>query len=308
MADKEEFLGKNTYNLQEVKGNWHRAKPYGFKFTKRDGSIIIMFLPISPSNLTVSTDFATNIVTTLYGTVEEHSEVRYYDIVIEGTTGATPRHVNPVDADSSGKAIGDSNAINEKLKTYGRTFNQINLDETAALFGFFRKTREAIKTNTKKASDILNQDRARKSGVDDNQTGYLAFHNLYRFLIQYKRDAAGLDGGYGPRQHHPLKFFNYKDNNEYSVAIRNFVLKRSADNPTLYYYQISMRGYKLDSINADLNESMGETSFIQNELGLSGLYSKGINGDSPLTNIKSISNKAKSTLASIASGIRLFGR
>jgi hypothetical protein len=307
MAGKEDFLNKNTYSLEESRSNWYKAKPYGFKFTNRDGKITIMFLPISPSNLNISTDFATNMVTTLYGTVEEHSEVRYYDIVIEGTTGATPRHVNPIDADEHGNAIGDSN-IKNKRGTYGRNFTIINLDSSAALNGFFRKTREAIKSVTKNIKSLTEGEQSRKSGVDDEQTGYLAFHNLYRFLLQYKRDAAGLEQASKERAMHPLKFFNYKDNNEYSVVVRNFILKRSAENPTLYYYQISMRGYRLSPINGDLNENMDETSFIKNELGLSGLYSKGLNGSSPLNNIKMKSNKVKSTLASIASGIRLFGR
>src|SRR6185369_1371883 len=70
-----------------IKSNWFTAKPYGFKFTPRAGKAMTMFLPIAPSNLTISTGFATNAIPTLYGTVEEHSPVRYYDITIEGTTG-----------------------------------------------------------------------------------------------------------------------------------------------------------------------------------------------------------------------------
>jgi hypothetical protein len=307
MAGKEDFLNKNTYSLEQSRSNWYKAKPYGFKFTDREGKITIMFLPISPSNLNISTDFATNIVTTLYGTVEEHSEVRYYDIVIEGTTGATPRHVNPIDADLYGNAIGDSNIKNER-GTYGRNFTIINLESSAALGGFFRKTRETIKNVTKNIKSLTEGEQQRDSGVKDGQTGYLAFHNLYRFLLQYKRDAAGLEQESKQRAAHPLKFFNHKDNNEYSVAIRNFVLKRSAENPTLYYYQISMRGYKLSSINGDLNANMTYDSSMESELGLSGLNSKGLNGSSTLNDIRMKSNKVKSTLASIASGIRLFGR
>ncbi len=44
-----------------ILSNWYTAKPYGFKFTPRDGSgAVVMFLPISPSNLTIATHFATN--------------------------------------------------------------------------------------------------------------------------------------------------------------------------------------------------------------------------------------------------------
>src|SRR5689334_19686681 len=75
--------GDTTYTLESQ--NWYSAKPYGFKASLRNGRSVVMFLPINPSNLTISTNFATNMIPTLYGTVEEHSEVRYFDITIEGT-------------------------------------------------------------------------------------------------------------------------------------------------------------------------------------------------------------------------------
>src|SRR5690349_19439102 len=86
-------LGEGTYSLESQ--NWYSAKPYGFKASLRDGRTVVMFLPISPSNLTISTNFATNLIPTLYGTVEEHSEIRYFDITIEGTTGMAPKFVAP---------------------------------------------------------------------------------------------------------------------------------------------------------------------------------------------------------------------
>src|SRR4051812_8540541 len=77
--------------------NWFTAKPYGFRFTPKEGQVKVMYLPIGPSNLTITTHFATSITPTIYGTVEEHSPVRYFDIAIEGTTGMAPKFVNPMD-------------------------------------------------------------------------------------------------------------------------------------------------------------------------------------------------------------------
>ena len=75
--------------------NWYKALPYGFRFSPRDGSAsVICYLPLSPENITVSTHFGTNIIPTLYGTIEEHSEQRYYDIVLSGTTGFAPKYPN----------------------------------------------------------------------------------------------------------------------------------------------------------------------------------------------------------------------
>jgi hypothetical protein len=98
-----------------------------------------------------------------------------------------------------------------------------------------------------------------------------------------------------------LTFFNYKDGVEYDVAIKNFTLKRSAENPMLYYYSITMRGYNIRSSGSlqageDLNGRL-------NDLGLNGVQSSSL-----LSTIKSVSNSAKAIVGSAANGINLFGR
>src|SRR5665213_1438313 len=69
--------------------NWYKSLPYGFAFfdigsKASDNAKSTIWLPISPNNITTTTNFATNVITTLYGVVEEHSEVRFYDITISG--------------------------------------------------------------------------------------------------------------------------------------------------------------------------------------------------------------------------------
>jgi hypothetical protein len=100
VIDQSPLLYSIAYNLT----NWYQALPYGFKNVRRDGSVRIMFLPISPSNIQVVTHYATNIVPTLYGTVEEHSEQRYFDITISGTTGFSPRYPHMLDSKDEGNA------------------------------------------------------------------------------------------------------------------------------------------------------------------------------------------------------------
>ncbi len=283
--------------------SWYTAKPYGFKLTQRGtNNEFTMFLPISPSNLSISTSFATNVIPTLYGTVEEHSDVRYFDIVIEGTTGMAPKFVGP-----SNTANGSGNASPDKayqdLVQPGRA--QYPIATGAALGGFFSSTIGQI-TNilnqAKKAVSTITGTNQQpiETGLYTNQTGYLAFHNLYRFLLKYKKDAAGVDSSV-PRTSHPLTFFNYKDGNEYDVAIRNFTLRRSAENPMLYYYSITMRGYNLRSsgslkVSDDLNQRL-------NDLGLNGVKSSSL-----LSSIKSVSDGAKAIVGSAVNGVNLFGR
>lgn len=283
--------------------NWYTAKPYGFRFTSRKtGRVATMFLPINPSNLLISTNFATNVIPTLYGTVEEHSDVRYYDIVIEGTTGMSPKFVAPGFTGAAGEGNNDDVVYASQLQPGRSTFK---IASSVALGGFFSNTVAQI-------SNILNQagkavsaitgqgNQPVETAVYNNQTGYIAFHNLYRFLLKYKKDASGVESNIPPVAH-PLTFFNYKDGNEYDCVVKNFTLKKSADNPMLYFYSITLRGYNIRPCGGlksleDLNQRL-------NDLGLNG-----IKGSSLLSTIKGVSDAAKAIVGSASNGINLFGR
>lgn len=277
-------LSKGTYNV--IANNWFTARPYGFTATNRKGAAVTMFLPISPSNLTINTSFATNMIATLYGTVEEHSPVRYYDIVIEGTTGLVPKYVS----------------TNQFIPNAGRASFQVSEGLSNIAGGFFAKTLALVDQISNKASELINGVPPVETGVTVDQTGYLAFHNLYRFLLQYKKDAAGVDGSTAVRHQHPLTFFNYKDNNQYDVVVRNFTLKRTAENPMLYYYSITLRGYNLRPAG-DKPQGIDQTA---NRLKLLGL--DGVDSSSLLGNIKGAANKVKSILGPLGAGINILGR
>lgn len=271
--------------------NWYSAKPYGFKMATRDGGTFTMFLPINPSNLNITTPFATNVVTTLYGTVEEHSDVRYFDISIEGTTGISPKFVEP----GAGQ---DSATLYSQLRKSGRSTTPIASSISAG--GFFAKTIGLANQIKNKAADLLDGGVKPQTGVYKDDSGYVAFHNLYRFLLQYKKDASGTGGSTANRQTHPLTFFNYKDNNQYDVVVRGFTMRRSADNPMLYYYSIQLRGYNLRAITSPINDSLAQR--LQ-DLGVNGVDSSSVLGD-----IKSISSQAKGIIGSLVGGINILGR
>jgi hypothetical protein len=289
----------SSLNLDNIyapdNNNWYTAKPYGFRMTQKGGNQFTMFLPINPSNLNISTSFATNVISTLYGTVEEHSDIRFYDIVIEGTTGMSPKFVEPAQG-------GDANKSYSALQQPGRA--RFRIASSAALGGFASSTiaqAANIVNQVKKAvSTLTGQNIPVETGVYNNQTGYLAFHNLYRFLQKYKKDAAGVESNQ-LRTSHPLTFFNYKDGNEYDVAVRNFTLRKSAENPMLYYYSITMRGYNIRSTGSlkvleDLDQRL-------NDLGLNGVQTSSL-----LSKIKSVSSGAKAIVGSAVNGVNLFGR
>jgi hypothetical protein len=270
--------------------NWYSAKPYGFRINTRDGGTFTMFLPISPSNLNISTSFATNIIPTLYGTIEEHSEVRYFDIVIEGTTGMAPKFVEP-------GAGSNASILYSQNRQPGRS--TVAVADTLSAGGFFAKTLSLASQVKNKAADLLDGGVKPKTGISAENSGYVAFHNLYRFLLQYKKDAAGTNSK-SPRKQHPLTFFNYKDNNQYDVVVRNFTMRRSADNPMLYYYSIQLRGYNLRPISSPIDDNLTQRL---KDLGLNGVDSSSVLGD-----IKSLSSQVKGIIGSAVGGINVLGR
>lgn len=276
--------------------NWYTARPYGFKMNMRDGKrTFIFFLPINPSNIVTTTHFATNVVSTLYGTVEEHSDIRYFDIEIRGSTGFVPMYTRHASGISPAAA---SDIIKKDFGTPGRaSFSALT---KVPLGGFFAKTVGAINQIKNKAADLLDGGPKAETGVYTEQTGYFAFHNLYKFLMRHKKDASGADGGVGERKKHPLTFFNYKDNQQYDVVVRNFTLTRSAENPMLYNYAISLRGYNLRGLDDKTSDDLTQRL---KDLGLNGVDTSSLLGD-----IKSVSSSAKAIIGSAVAGINVLGR
>ena len=285
-------------DYKPILGNWFTAKPFGFRFTPKVGDAKVMYLPIGPSNLNITTHFATNITPTIYGTVEEHSPVRYYDISIEGTTGMGPKYTVPV-------GVEEKPDIKKGTQQTGRSSFRIQQD--LEIGGFFAKTL-ATANNIFKA--VVDTTTPAVTGLQLDQTGYIAFHNFYRFLLKYKKNVSGTEepnvGTQGARtaeSKHPLVFFNYKDNNEYNVVIRTFTLQRDKENPMLYNYSILMRGYDLKGIDSDAAKATANPASMLETLGLNG-----VKGSNFLSTAKNIASQAKSVIGSVANGVNQLGR
>jgi hypothetical protein len=245
---------------EPIPDNWYKSQPYAFKAQRDNGQTYTFYLPISPKNLNITTHFATNVITTLYGTVEEHSEQRYFDIVISGTTGFAPQYVSEV---KSNKVGPPSPLPAKNLSQPGRKrYNDISI--STVLGGFFPKTSAKLEQTLNQAGSVvkaLSGSNSHEVGVFNNTSGYIAFHNFYKFLLEHKRSASSgtalskkdFKESMLPSKgtNSPLQFINYKDNNQYSCVVQRFVLERSADNPMLYNYTINLRAYDLRPITKD---------------------------------------------------------
>lgn len=260
IADEmESFYVTNSNNVLQ---NWYRQRPYAFIFTNQKGEKNTFYLPIAPSNITINTHWATNVITTMYGTVEEHSEQRYYDITIAGTTAMMPRYY---------KVIEDQNADKDEQNKIGRAGFAVKSSLSNAAGGFFRRTLSAIENAINQATEVFGGKDKPSTGVDLKKTGYVAFHNFYKFLLTYKKDTAnaGIRKTERGKSAHPLRFVNYKDNNQYDVSVQQFQLTKSAADPFLYNYNIVLRAYNLRS--ADTQESALDVQDRKAELGLDGI-------------------------------------
>lgn len=305
------------YSIENNLNNWYQALPYGFRNKQKDGTIRAMFLPISPSNIQVVTHFATNIIPTLYGTVEEHSETRYFDITISGTTGFSPRYVRPIDFIDPYSSRADPD-VNRTMYEYSKL--DTNRRESFAVhepilngFGNFlgptinkvtsvvNKTLQTAETATDTFG--LTKSKEPETGVRPDSTGYVAFHNLYRFFLSYKNDASGIAAKEDADiKAHPLQFLNYKDNIQYDVAIRTFTLTRNSENPMLYNYSITLRGYNLRSLFDD--SALRNDDALEQRLAALGLSS--VRSSGPFNAMKNVSNGIKSTVGALKGLGELF--
>jgi len=272
-----------TGNSQEIgklyttnPNNWYKALPYSFMFTDRNGNSTTVHLPILPSNISTITHFATNVVTSLYGIIEEHSEVRFYDITISGTTGITPRFIADIDSVSTISATG-----RESFK-YSAAID---------LGGFLPEITNTINQVRNMADNIGQAVKGtdNNSGVTPAETGYTAFHNLFKSFLKYKNDAAGVTSQI-PIKQHPIQFMNYKDSIKYDCAPLNFTLTRSAENPMLYNYNIKLRCYNLRGI--DSNDGLEQDQL--KKLGLNGLK-----GQSIFSSLTSIAGNAATLISGL---------
>jgi hypothetical protein len=257
---------KDPYKVNS--NNWYKPLPYGFAFNNRNANDassssdrFVIYLPILPSNLNITTHFATNVITTLYGIIEEHSEVRYYDITITGTTGISPQYIG----------IQNQQPANESI-SLGRTSFE-GLEDVINLGGALPEVNNIINQVRGRWQDIkdsLSGGPSNTTGIDPEKTGYKAFHEFYKFLLQYKKDAAGVGiAGNKQRNVHPIQFLNYKDGVQYDCVPMDFSLTRSAASPMLYNYTIRMRAFNLRNIGNTV-ESQDQLA----RLGLGGLQSQ----------------------------------
>lgn len=302
-------MDEQVYSIKDKETNWYVSLPYGFEVTLKDGKSAVQYLPISPNNITIQTHMATNVVTTLYGVVEEHSEIRYHDITIQGTTGYMPKYTAhellPDKKGAPSKSLASSFLDKAKSaatqfftprdnKSSGRQSAQGNESPAVSeVFAAFPKTANILKST----KDLLTGGDDLRMGVDLSKTGYIAFHNLQRMFHLYKKDASSTGKRTTPTR--PIQFLNQKDGVRYDCAPIQFSVVRSAESPMLYNYSITFRAYNMRSI--DLSPDYESINKLE-ELGLSGF------GNSLMKTVKGAASAAMGAIGGLKSLSKGLGR
>jgi len=196
-----------TYDIENVKENWYKSLPYAFE-SNIGGKRKLIYLPLNPSNITITTHYATELIPTIGGTVEVHSDQRYFDISISGTTGIAPKYVPVSDTFSKNSALsaitGGSDLTQASQKVDGREFYQGGFLFANSLGGLFSDKLAKLDKAKNLARDAVNSVtggplKPHESGVKLENTGYYAFHKLYLFFQEYKNAIRDKAKGEAPK-------------------------------------------------------------------------------------------------------------
>lgn len=268
-----------------IEDNWYKSLPYAFiALDALDNNKEKVFnLPINPSNINITTYFATNVIATIGGTVEEHAPQRYFDISIQGTTGIAPRFTKSVNIKEIGSVTSKSRS------SYLPEFSI-----SSVTGGFFAQTAGKLDSFLNQARSIIGGNRSHESGVPNVDSGYMAFHNFYKFLMSNKNSLSSDKISQDMKK--PIRFVSYKDNQEYKCAILRFTLTRSSENPMLYNYSIDLRAYSLSSIGQEVRPTPDAAM-------LAGLKDQNL-----LSTFKNKLSSAKSAVSSVTGALKTFGR
>lgn len=214
---------KNGKVQTPKKENWNIAGQYGFAILEQKGSSFSVYgdskylitLRIPPQSLSITSQFASSVIATNNGILEEHNGSIFSMISISGTTGLLPDRATVVKPTGALQAVGNAiapnltSAIGGLVKSVSRTLNKLGI--------------------TSEESDI-----------DLTKTGYFQFwalHHLFKTYAELKK----IPGNENLR----LSFFSTRDGTNYLCTPVTFEMRRDISAPMQYRYAIALRAWKL---------------------------------------------------------------
>lgn len=218
-----------------------QTSPFEGAFWKAHGGgeAATVRLIIPPQAINIQTQFATNVIATNNGILEEHNGTVFRMITISGTTGVWPGRAQQTSNSlfKIGKQMfpAAASAISNVVKA--------GMGLAGAAVGFADSFKNKSSANAINQTDKKSEkggDPAVKAAEDAYETGHAQFWKLYNFFVAYT-EFKKTQKGHVAR----LIFTSPKDGIDYTVTPLAFDLRRDARNPLLYNYNIVLKAWKV---------------------------------------------------------------
>lgn len=214
-------------------GKWNQVYKYYFRLAKADSqgratvedpkvkgfNKYTQHLHIPPQAISIQTHFASSVVATNRGVLEENNGVTFRTITISGTTGVWP--TKPYQG-------------MKNLSTASKLFNTIFPAAVTAIGGLVKSVQKTVASFVGGPAD--------KVAEPGKDSGYYQFWALHNFLVACAEARKGEEGN-----DLRLIFGAPKDNIEYVVTPVQFEMRRDAGSALLYRYQIVLRAWDIVS-------------------------------------------------------------
>lgn len=245
--------------------NWYQVYGYQFMVTGPEKKYYFT-LPIPPQSMTVSPVVPSKITATIGGVVEEHSPVVFWQIAMAGTTGVAISR-QPGDEVNRKYMAGQFREVISTTGLLAGKFNELNksINKIGGLIDGAINTISNV-TNAKNPLDAVSAGVGgvvgavnnsllpplpySASAVSQDTNGFTEAQELQIFFYTYQRLKAEQPNEWN------MFFINYKTNQQWRVAVKNFSLQQSANEPMAYKYQIQLQGWDCTQANqeADLTK------------------------------------------------------
>jgi hypothetical protein len=271
------YESETSEKLWEVNGqDWYKIFAYQFKVVRPGGTPYYYTLPIPPQAYECKPIIPSKVTPTIGGVTEENSAVTFWLINMSGTTGI-----------SASRAEGDEKTrkqvagkFRETISTTGLlsgTFANIDriinkavgvLDTAGNIIQAFDDKNPTPGLNTISGATgevvgavnnaLLPPLPYSASAVNGVTNGFTEAEELQKFFYIYQKLKSENPDDYN------LYFINYKTNQQWRVIVKSFSLQKSAQNPMLYRYGISLQGWDVTPSSSDPADRVETNRFGQN--------------------------------------------
>jgi len=258
-----------------------------------DDKSLFYTLPIPPQSIVIKPIIASQATPTLGGVVEETSESILWMINMQGTTGIAPSrdlNGNSVDRASvaknfretistTGLLAGISGQVQSTIARFGGAVDSLIRSpislEDGNIAGGIGNAINAINTIAQPPLPYSG------SAVAETSNGFTEIQELVRFFDTYNEKK------HDNPKNYQLIFRHFKTNQEWNCIVEDLSIQKSAQNPHLWRYNITLTCWALRTIGANVAGSGEFDRFAPGKGDLASVNTVGLASVKILSNINS---------------------